>query len=304
VTGRLNPGPFQGLADSILITPSRQPLSVGFEADNSFSARGTDILPSGQYLSSSVLTDRQQRRQAVYRALLNTALPKEWRDRSYLLAWAETSQAPVTLQAGERVVGNALVAVPLEFERPAVGTPVAIPRSFIPYSRVIQGRARPAVLEGTAPSESELQFDLPRSVLPLTIERVRFSAKVRSPGRRFTLMGTTDEGPITVFEAENPLDPINIEIADPRLLKVQPGGVLRLTLRISEQLDKPAQNAPPSTSRFPNEGGPPPKGRPARENENAGSSKASQNPLDRAVDLAWRIEAVGIDVQGRTGAAP
>ena len=201
----------------------------------SFAGRADDALPPGQYLTAAVMTDQQQRRHATYRELLAESLPKHWEGRNLLLAWADAGELPFRVNEGDRLVGSALLVIPLEFERPEVGTRITIPRAFIPISRLIQGRPQQPVLEGTYASEMAMLFQLPPSVLPLTIERARLSAKVRCPGRKFSIVAQSNAGPVTLFEAENPLDPIQIEITDSRVLRLDPDGRLRLTLQIGEQ---------------------------------------------------------------------
>ena len=284
LSGRIEAGPFSQLADSLLVTPSKQSLPVRFTADNGFTARSEDVLPAGQFLTAAVLTDHQQRRQAIYRTLVGKSFPRRWEDRPHLLAWADPGPIPVGIQGSERIVGAALLAMPLTFERPGPGTTVNIPRAFIPHARLIQGRPRSVALEGNGASELEMQFELPASVLPLTVEGIRLFAKVRAPGRRFTVSGVTDTGPVTIHEAENPLDPIEITISDPRFLRVYPGGVLRLTLRVSDQIREEAAGQKGSNRR----------GR--------GREGSKGNLPDNPPDLAWTIESLGIDVAGRTEA--
>ena len=56
--------------------------------------RPGDVLPAGQYLAGTVLTDRQQRRQAVYRHLFSGHGPRHLEGRDLLLAWADPPDLP------------------------------------------------------------------------------------------------------------------------------------------------------------------------------------------------------------------
>ena len=278
--GRLATGPFRGAADGLIVTPARAPLPVRFGGE-AFSVRGEDALPPGQFIGAAVLSDRQQRRQAVYRQMLGGALPKHWESRDLLLAWAEPGDVPFRVEAGDRVVGTALLAVPLAFERPPIGTPVTIPAAFVPYMRMLLGRPSTPALEGNSGVEMELRFQLPQSVLPLTAERVRFTLHIRSPGRRIVVSGHGEAGLVGVFEVDSPLDPVRVEIADPRLLQPDSGGGLRLTLTVGEQRQETPETPTPPVK------GPPGKGTAAKATE--------QTP-----DVPWKIEAVGLEVVGRT----
>src|SRR5207249_848693 len=69
--GKLKSGPFTDLADALLATPTGRNLAVRMNADGGFRAGTPDILPAGQYLATTVLSDRQQRRQNLYREFLS-----------------------------------------------------------------------------------------------------------------------------------------------------------------------------------------------------------------------------------------
>ena len=271
LTGRFDTGPFRVPADGLVVTPARDPLPVRF-GENAFTARGEDALPPGQYLTIAVLSDRQQQRQALYRQLLGPYFPKHWEGRDLLLAWADWDELPFRVGEGDRAVGAALLVVPLEFERPPPGTRVTVPRAFIPYSRMVLGRPFPMTLGGSLGSEMELRFQLPPSVLPLAVERLRVSVKVRTPARRFTVSGHADATLVTLFDAENPLEPIVLDVTDPRLLRPDPDGGLRLTVKIGEQ----------------------------RQPEGAGQTPPRGKSPERAIDQEWKIESLGVEVVGRT----
>jgi hypothetical protein len=274
LTGKFDAGPFRAPADGLVVTPARAPLAVRF-GEGSFTARGEDALPPGQYLTDAVLSDRQQQRQSLYRQLLGPSFPKHWEGRDLLLAWADWDELPVRVGEGDRSLGAALLVVPLEFERPPAGTQVTIPQAFIPYTRLIVGRPIAPTLGGTLGSEMELRFQLPPSVLPLTVERLRVSVKARTPARRFTVSGHSDAGLVPVFDAENPLEPIALEITDPRLLRPDPDGGLHLTLKVGEQAMPPAPKATPP------------------------GKSASKGPVPE-VEQPWKIESLGVEVVGRT----
>jgi hypothetical protein len=279
LTGRFDAGPFRAPADGLVVTPARSPLAVRFR-ENAFTARGEDALPPDQYLTDAVLSDRQQQRQALYRQLLGKSFPKHWEGRDLLLAWADWDELPIRVGEGDRAVGAALLVTPLEFERPPAGTRVTVPRAFIPSTRIVAGRPFPLTLGGSLGSEMELRFQLPPSVLPLAVERLRLSMKVRTPARRVTVSGHADAGLVALFDAENPLDPIVLDVTDPRLLRPDPDGGLRLTLKIGEQVmpEPPGKTPPPGKS--------PPTGTP----------KAP----GREVEQFWKIESLGVEVVGRT----
>lgn len=321
--GHLTTEPFREPADGLIFTPNRQPQPIRFGEKDAFSAHGEDVLPPGQYLNATVLTDRQQRRQTVYRQILGESFPKHWEGNNILLTWAEQSELPFHIESGDRLVGMALLAVPLEFTRPASDTPVTIPAAFVPYSRMLLGRRRPVPIDGSDDIEMELRFQLPPSTLPLKIERVRLAAKIRSPGRQFSVSGYGDSGLVPLFTADNPLDPIHLDIVDPQLLRIDPDGGLRLMVRIGGESKAPTAAQSPTPNTFekgvPLKKDPPfakeqtqgkevdgqvKKGAPVKKDLPFGKEQPQMKEQIKtsSSDLFWKIESLGIEVIGRTAA--
>src|SRR5206468_12933798 len=98
VEGRLTAAAFRNLEDALVSTPGGEPMAVRIAADGSFTAGTEDVLPPGQFLTTAVLTDKQQRRQEVYRKLLASPVPRHTPHRQVLLAWAEPRDRSFTVQ--------------------------------------------------------------------------------------------------------------------------------------------------------------------------------------------------------------
>jgi hypothetical protein len=244
------------VTDALITTPARQPIALRQLPDTPFAAGRADMLPPGQYLAGAVLTDRQQRRQSVYRQILGGPLPPHLDGRDLLLAWCEPGVIPFTTGEGARLAGSTLLIVPLEFERPAAGTRVTIPPAFVEVRRA-DGLAGRPTLESTFPAEMRLRFQLPASVLPLETEHATFHMRIRAPARRVAVGGLAGGRLVSLFEAESPADAVRVELADPTLLQPDSEGGLYLALAITD-------------------------------------SGAPEGP--------WRIESLGLEVVGRTGA--
>ncbi len=305
VEGRLLAGTFRSSADGVIITSVREPLPIQFDTAETFAARGSDFIPPDQFLRSPVLTDAQQRRQTVYRRLLRESFPRHWEGRDLLLAWAEPAQFPFRVGDGDRQVGSALLAIPLELDRPPANSPVIIPRAFVPYSRMLAGR-RQSVLakEGQGGVELEIRFQLPSSVSSMTVERAQFDARVRTPGRQFAVFGHGDKGLVKLFEAVAPIDPVLVPITDPQFLRADAENGIRLTVRIGEPLEsesKSAQTTP--EAKFPpkTKGPQKAKGRPKTEPKLT-EPDGKQSESAAANDLPWKIDGMGLEVTGRTAA--
>jgi len=232
VEGRLTAAAFQNLEDALVSTPGRDPIAVRIAADGSFTAGMEDVLPPGQFLASAVLTDKQQRRQDVYRKLLASPVPRHTQPRQMLLVWAEPRDRAFTAQPGERSIASTLLVIPMEFERPAAGTRVTVPPALIQVRRSDLARGQPT-MESVYPAEMRLRFQLPESVVPMTVERAILHLRVRAPSRRVAVDGLADDQPVPIFAAENPAEPIRLEIADPRLIRTDEQGGLHLVLSIT-----------------------------------------------------------------------
>jgi hypothetical protein len=267
--GRLTTGPFRELSDHILLTPARRAFGVRVADDGAIASGPNDALPPGQYMSSTVLSDRQQRRQEVYRQFFSRPVPRHLEGRSILLAWSETANPPFVTEPGDRAVGATLLMVPVQFERPPADSPVLIPSGFVPYSAVIHGRPVRPTLEASSPVHNRLRFELPRSALPLQVERATLTVRVRAPSRRVSVQGYDAEKTIALKEADSPIDPIRVDVTDPRFLQPDSEGCLYLGVEIGGRL---------------------------------GANAAEEDARNAELDELWRIESIGLEVVGRTQA--
>jgi hypothetical protein len=238
---------FQGWTDALIQSPAQRALAVNFRADGTFMVGEGDLLVPGQYITGTVLTDRQQRRQGIYGPLLSAeatspqvATPGLVEGRSTLWAWAEPVPLPFSFGPDIRTVGSALLAIPLEFEHSPPDTRVTVPRAFVPMRRMLQGRPSRPTMEGQYGFDQHMRFQLPASVLPMKVERARLFAKVNAPLRRFTVAGHGASTPIITRESQ--IDPIEHDIVQSDLLQLDAQGGLNFDIGISEQLKDQEDN--------------------------------------------------------------
>jgi len=244
VDGKLDAGPFKEPADLIVATHSREPLAVRIKSDGSFHCGSEDVLPPGQYLAGTVLTDRQQRRQTVYQQLLTEPRPRLLEGRDLLLAWTDPSELPFIPEDGAKVVGALLLAAPLEFARSPANTQVTVPRGFIPFGRVFNDKTSPVKMEASFPMDMEVRFQLPAAVLPIRVEHATLFAQASTPSRPFSIYGTANDKPESLFRAEAPTEAIRLEIADPAHLKLDEQGGLHLHVAVGEVMAGAQVDAP------------------------------------------------------------
>ena len=169
VEGKLS-GPFQNLSDALLSTTTGRKLAVHIQADGAFRAAGSDVLPKEQYLSGTLLTDRQQRRQDFYGKFLKKPGPASLRGRNVLMAWADPLDMHFHIAPGARRAGSALVVALLRLEHLAAGERATIPGSFLPYQRLLGSQQVQPTLESSDDVEMHLRFQLPAEVLPFKVE--------------------------------------------------------------------------------------------------------------------------------------
>ena len=185
-------------------------------------------LPSGEYLTDNVITDRQQRRREIYRKYLNP-LPKHLADRTHLLTWVESANLPVTVETGERILGSQLLVIPVTFKRPPPDSKVTIPAGFISPGHDGPGKL---TMESSAALMQTIRFQLPSSVLPMAIDRATLTIKIRTPGRQVSIFGRLDGNKHLIHEVNSPLDAIRVDITDSRFLKPDEQGGLRFDLTV------------------------------------------------------------------------
>jgi hypothetical protein len=243
VEGKLKAGPFEELADALLTTVDGRSLAVQLRRDGSFRADPADVLPPGQFVASTLMSDQQKQRQDMYRDYLKRPLIGRRTARSggvgaTFMVWAKPIDMHFTLVPEARRDGMALLVIPLQVQSSIPGQRVTIPG---PFSRC-RRRHHDGVLatppsEGNAAADMHLRFQLPAAVLPLTIERVRFLARIDAPSRRVTVSGRqADGGLIEVKSVDSPLDPIDVKITDQRLLWLDEEGGLHLNVALSGML--------------------------------------------------------------------
>ena len=125
-------------------------------------------------------------------------------------------------------------------------------------------------------TDQELRFQVPPSLLPLNVERATFVVKMRAPARRVTIMGHAGNERVVLSQLENPLDPIRIDLTDPRLLQLDPQGGLHINLTIGEE--QRAAAAPGKSER---------------------TAKGTSGAV-RQFDTVWKIESISMEIVGQT----
>jgi hypothetical protein len=233
--GKLTAAPFRNVGDALLSTPADRRLAINLDSGGRFRTTGKDVLTNDEFLAGNLVSDRQRRRQELYRQFLRRPKTGRVAPQTVLLAWADPL-SPFTLPGEARTVGNALLAVPLQLERPRSGATITIPAPLVSYRRIKDGLPVRPTREGGNALDMHVRFQIPGAVLPLTVERARLTARIDCPGRRVTLSGQIKDKFTAVHRVESPLDPIRVEITDKEMLRLDDEGGLHVNVAISDLL--------------------------------------------------------------------
>lgn len=152
-----------------------------------------------------------------------------------LLTWDKPLELGFVLPDEAQRIGDALLAIPLQFEAPQPGTAVKVPAPLIGYRAV--GRETAATYDNdrrqwlgpfTENSQTILRFQLPAAVLPLQIERAVCWIDMHAPSRQLEVLAYQDEQPVSLIRQPNPLGRLRVEIDRPELLQLDADGGLLL----------------------------------------------------------------------------
>jgi hypothetical protein len=235
VEGRVTPGPFGPLEDALLSTPGQHLVAVRLDANGFFRARGEDELHGGPVVVGGLLSDRQRARQRLCEKLLAEPQPSYVAERSLLLAWADPVDMHFTLAPQARTTGEALLAIPLRFEPTPPGRRVTVPAAFVSCRRISSdGRALRPAIDSRLATRLRLRFQLPASVLPLVVERARLTVKLHAPSREVVISAQADGEPVPLRRLTSPLGIEQVDIDDPRLLRLDERGMLSVTVEVGE----------------------------------------------------------------------
>lgn len=224
---------YANLADAMLLTPMREPMGVRFLPEQRFVIGPEEDLGPGQFLAGTVLTDQQQRRQAIYQKLLTPPVPEFVEERTMLFVWANSQDSPFHAGDDIRTTVTTLLQLPLELERTPSGSPVFIPKAFIPFRRIVNGQQLTPTMEAGGSVNMEIRFQLPATVLPLTIQQATLTVRARAPGRKLTISGLDGATPTMLQTADSPADPVRVVITDAKFLNVDEQGGVRVQVAIS-----------------------------------------------------------------------
>lgn len=214
-------------------SPTTPPLSVELEETGKFVSKAT--LARGEFMPGALLSDRQRRRQEIFRKLFSGKdgrFPKQ----PSLLVWSEPIDLGFAFQPETRRAGDALVSIPLVIDRTPPGQRVTIPSACLPFRPVLGPEATSVSaaynprtgewLQLRSPSQCWLRFQLPSQVLPLALDRATVKLNIRAPSRKVEFRAARGDQSVLLESRTSPSgeEELSLEIADPALLQVDSRG--------------------------------------------------------------------------------
>lgn len=238
--GRVS-GPMRGLSDLVLATPGGT-LAPGQSSEGAFRAGPQDVLAPGAFISESLLSDTQRRRQDLYRRLLAPGERSGFRERPTLLAWVRPTDLGFIYPVGSERAGEALAVMPLEIGRTPPGTRVTIPSPFVapepiqgtdgrPPSPLFDRRTGEPVEYATS-IEAWTRFRMPDEVVPLDLDEAQLTLTVAGAARSLEVLGRPGGKVEPLKRWESPAGSLELVIRSSDVLKLDDQGGLLLGVRI------------------------------------------------------------------------
>ncbi len=242
VTGRLSLPAGLAASDAIIVTPSGR-MGVKMAGENTFQARAEDVFTAEQYVAAGLLSDEQATRSRTLATLLESSGDRFSREPT-LLFWTDPWELGTFFPSETSVTGSALVTVPLEFDRPAVGTAIQIPSPFVTYreamlpntqslSGLYNHRTR-TWMERRNPTSTWLGFRLPRRIAPVRPTTAKLTIRVAGPMGRLEVATLRGTEPVPVKTWDDPVGTLAVELDDPQLLALAPDGTLMLRIAVGD----------------------------------------------------------------------
>lgn len=255
LVGRVDPGPFQDLADALIVMPGQPLLAAKLDAGNKFTAGPTEILSAGEFIGGTILSDERRRRRAVYKKMLEVPgsqssdkpedeLPVLQKEplRNYptepkLLVWAAPYDTQFKLPPETQRSGSALLAIPLKFEHPAAGTSFVIPAPCVTYdsggnSGAYLNREKRWMPSLNTASMTTLRFKLPREVLPMKLKQARLKITIDAPGRTLAITAGRDGGQVSLATRYSPVGTVQFDIDKTDSLAIDDRGTFLLNIDV------------------------------------------------------------------------
>lgn len=239
-------------SDAIIADQTEFALPIAIDAAGEITPASSP-LPPGQHLSATILNAEQARRQAIYRRVFDASQRSQiYPSSPTLMAWSDS----LSLQTGRvddgNQVGAMLASFPIVFERPAAGSRVLIPSTFLPY-RAVRNRKLKIGLAPTfsntrrtwstntfsSASTSLLRFEIPLELLPLVVDRAKLTLNISAPLRDVEISSGITDSLTNVWSKTSPVGTFEIPFPHEASRQLDEDGGLHVALKVGAvQLDQ------------------------------------------------------------------
>jgi hypothetical protein len=242
LAGRIEPGPFAGLEDLVLATPSGF-LPLRLESDGRFTASADAPSRSGGYIRGATLSQSQQRRQRVYEQVLRSPASPE---RPTVFAFSRPVDLEVSLSNDAQRVGEALVSWPLQLAPPEPGLQVRVPAPLVRSQPIPKVRGLGVTgslfnpmtgqwIASSTPATVAIRFTAPQAVLPFAVTGATLWLDLDAPGREVEILIVNDGSPHTLTTLRNPRGRTEIQLQAEDGFALNAAGEAVLAFRVKPQ---------------------------------------------------------------------
>ncbi len=222
--------------DAVLVTEAGR-IGVRLNANGAFTAASDEVLGSDEYLAAGLMSDDQARRSGILAELLQQ---REFGRVSEptLYFWTAPWDAGFRFDENAQHSGSALVAVPLEFARPEVGTQVSLPAPLLPYRAAIgpDGHLPAGLFDNRdllwlakpSPATGWIRCEIPQVLLPVEIESARIIVRVTGPVGKLELSVSRDNQIVPLQTWIDPVGTLTLDLDGSQLPALDDAGYVYL----------------------------------------------------------------------------
>jgi len=239
-----------GCEDATIVAAPALAAAVSMDANGDFRVATRNVLAVDQFIADGLMSDRQRSRQQVLRRLFGSTQGNPFSDDPSLLVWTPLLEMGVDFGASFEQLGAALVSIPIEIERPEAETKVSIPATFIKIrsyvgrqgaSSVFNQRTGKWLENATKPTRSQLNCVLPKSLLPLRLNRATVAIKINAPSRTLKIEGVVDGKFAVLHEKANPNGVLRFQIDQAESLELDDEGGFHFAIVVTETVEERAE---------------------------------------------------------------
>jgi hypothetical protein len=229
--------------DALIVVAPGWAAAVSFDSSGAFSVGSGDLLAKGQFIADQLMSDIQRSRQSLLRQLLASTSSTPFGGELSLLVWTPPLEMGVEFDTSFERVGSALMSIPLRIARPPAGTDIQIPAAFIRIesvvgkygsSTVFNQRTGEWIKVASTKTKTQLRCVVPPALLPLQINQVTVTIKVRAPSRTLSIEGNIDGKATVLVERADPIGLVRFKIDRPEAFELDAAGGFLLLIHVTE----------------------------------------------------------------------